>query len=159
MPSPPLKDKLPPYNEEAEKAVLGAVFIAPDAFSEVSKTLQESDFYRPEHQTVFNAMKSLDAESTQVDLLALTNRLKQSGKLEACGGVAYLSNLQDSVPTVANLKYYIDLVRDYSYRRSVLFAAFEMIRQVHDDTLSARDLVEKIEHDIFNLVKIGRAHV
>ncbi len=147
-----LKDRIPPYNDEAERAVLGAILVSPVKLPEITKLVTINDFYRTENQHIFKAMLQLEGQSVQIDILSLSNLLKQEGLLEKSGGYVYLSSLVDTLPTAANFKYYAEIVQDSSYRRSVLFSASELIRKAHDDTVPAREMVEQVERDIFNLV-------
>lgn len=146
-----LKDKIPPYNDDAEKAVLGAVLVDPQVLTEVSRMLAPSDFYRTENQKIFEAMLDIEGAGERIDLLSLTGKLKKEGIIDQCGGLAYLSTLSDAVPTSANVKYYSGLVQDSSFRRTILFSASGMIRDAHDDTITSRELVECVEQEIFKL--------
>ena len=106
-------DRPKPHNEEAEIAVLGAMLFSTEAVSSAIGALKlENAFYRPAHQTIFNAMVELTAGKSEValDPLVVSDHLERSGKLEEVGGRAYIAQLMDSVPTAANIDFYVEIV-------------------------------------------------
>ena len=114
-----LKDKVPPYNQEAEVATLGALLLDTEALSTVIHYLRPEDFYKTSHQRIYQAILNLFDKNEAVDLITLTEELKNSNLLEASGGAAYISRLTSAVPTSANVKYYAQIVQDCSIRRSL----------------------------------------
>ena len=99
-------DKLPPYNLEAEQSVIGACFKAEDALSKALEILSEDDFYKVSHQTVFRNMRALFEVNQPIDMLGLADRMRQSNELEPAGGIAYLSQLEDFVPTATAVSHH-----------------------------------------------------
>lgn len=150
-----LQDKIPPNNDDAEKALLGSIFQNPDKINDIINNIDEDDFYHPAHQKIFSAMKMMVAKgaSSRIDLISMTQTLKESGELEACGGLTYIAKLSDSVPTAANIEYYAQLVRDCSFRRSVLDAAAIMAKNAHDSMMDANTVVETAEQELFKLTQ------
>src|SRR5215470_11192887 len=98
--------KVPPQNLEAESSVLGAILLENDAINMVLELLRAEDFYRESHRKIFRAMKELADRSEPVDIITLSEVLKNRGKLEAVGGSAYLASLNDFVPTAVNVQHY-----------------------------------------------------
>lgn len=150
-----LKDKIPPNNDDAEKALLGSVLQNPDKINDIVNNIDEDDFYHPAHQKIFRAMKDMAASgaSSRIDIISMTEQLKTKGELEACGGVAYIAKLSDLVPTAANIEYYATIVRDCSFRRSVLDAASVMAKNAHDSMMDANTVVETAEQELFKLTQ------
>src|SRR5690625_6200276 len=94
-----IQDRIPPHNIEAEQAVLGAIFLEPDSFSIASEVLLPEDFYRASHQRIYKAMFDLFEQGEPIDIVTVTTILKNNQTLDEVGGVTYLSELADSVPT------------------------------------------------------------
>ena len=146
-----LQDKIPPYNEDGEKAVLGSILLDQGAISEIIKLIRSSDFYRTENQKILSAMFDLYNEGKRIDIISVVESLKKTGELDVCGGPAYVASLTDAVPTAANVVYYATLVQDSSFRRSILHTASSLTKDAHDSTLDSRELVESAEQQIFDL--------
>jgi len=148
-----LKDHLPPYNEEAEMATLGALLLnfSINLFEEVRQFVRVEDFFKEAHRLVFKAITSLMDKGEGVDLLTLTTELRSSGNIEKAGGSGYVAALTERVPSTANVAYYAKLVQDASIRRSLLNIAYKLISDAHNQTLETRLVIEEIEKSIFNL--------
>src|ERR1700712_3357960 len=107
--------RTPPHSIDAEKSVLGAVFIKPAAFDEVATGLQVDDFFLPAHREIFDAMLAIDKRRQPLDVIAAADELKTRGMLPRLeGGEAYLLALANSVPTAENVAHYARLVREKS---------------------------------------------
>ncbi|GEL07581.1 replicative DNA helicase [Salisediminibacterium halotolerans] len=116
-------DRTPPQNIEAEQAVLGAVFLDPQALITSSERLVPEDFYRAAHQRIFTAMIDLHEKNEPVDLVTLTAELEDKETLEEIGGVGYLTDLANFVPTAANAGYYSRIVEEKSLLRRLIRTA------------------------------------
>jgi replicative DNA helicase len=114
--------RIPPHNDDAERAVLGAIMLSANAFSDATELLRKEDFYKAGHQVLFDAITSFHQEhaSQTIDLITITDYLRSKNLLDVCGGMAYIASLTSDVPTTANAVYYADIVRSYSLRRSLL---------------------------------------
>ena len=112
-----LKDKIPPHNLEAEQATLGAMLLDWSSVSDVVAYLRSDRFYSQQNQVIFDSLMSLFSSGIKGDMLTLIDDLTKKGKLEAAGGVSYISSLTDVVPTSANVDYYAKIVLDQSTRR------------------------------------------
>ncbi len=115
-----------PQNDEAERAVLGAVLVRNEHLAAAAEILSPADFHAKTHQLAFRSMLSMSKESLPIDLLTLGDRLAGDPGLEAKGGVAYLSRLMDGVPEVLNLAHYANIVREKSVRRQMVRLGTEM---------------------------------
>ena len=148
-----LKDKVPPYNEEAEAAVLGALLInfSLDNLDTVRMYLGPGDFFKSSNQKIFNAIETLEKKGSGVDLLTVTEELKTQGLLEKSGGVGYIAELTSSVPTTANIGYYSKIVQETSIRRKLLNIGAEIHAQAHNDSLETSEIVEDIERKVFEI--------
>jgi replicative DNA helicase len=120
-------DRTPPQNIEAEQAVLGAVFLEPSSLTTASEILIPEDFYRASHQRIFNVMLTLNEKGEPVDLVTVTSELADLKLLEEIGGVSYLSDLANSVPTAANIEYYAKIVEEKSILRRLIRTATSIV--------------------------------
>ena len=112
--------RIPPHDEEAEQAVLGAILIDKDAVITVSQLISADNFYDERHQEIYAAMMALYEERKPTDLLTITDVLKKKKMYDKVGGSAYLSSLTNVVPTAANSEYYAGIIRDKYVRRSLI---------------------------------------
>src|SRR5438094_2333791 len=116
--------RVPPQNLEAESSVLGGILLENDALNVVLELLRTGDFYRESHRKIFRAMIELSDRSEPVDIIILSECLKNRGELEAVGGAAYLASCNDFVPTAVNVGSYAGIVKEQSQRRE-LFKLFQ----------------------------------
>ena len=147
-------DRPKPHNEEAEIAVLGAMLFSTEAVSSAIGALKlENAFYRPAHQTIFNAMVELTAGKSEValDPLVVSDHLERSGKLEEVGGRAYIAQLMDSVPTAANIDYYVEIVKQNAILRHIIATCTETIQRCYATEDDVHALLDGIEQKIFEV--------
>lgn len=148
-----LNDSLPPQNIEAEQAVLGAVFLSPDALADAMEFVETKDFYRRAHQLLFQAMIDLNDDGEAIDVLTVNNRLEMNNQLDDVGGVAYIAELASSVPTAANVGYYAKLVAEKAVLRRVIAAATNIITQAKEQDEPVSDLLESAERQIMEVAE------
>jgi replicative DNA helicase len=151
MEAAPLKDKIPPFNNDAEVATIGSLLLDNEAIGSVLRYLRSNDFYKTAHQKIFQAIVTMFQRGERADLITLTGELRAEGNLEACGGAAYVSNLTSVVPTAANIEYYAKIVHGCSVRRELLRIAGEIISTAHDESKDGRVIVEEAEQRIFEI--------
>src|SRR5262245_7164952 len=109
-----------PHSLDAERSVLGAILLAPEALQQVLESLEPADFYREPHRIIFEAMLGLLDSHGSVDLMLLTEQLRDGGSLKKVGGVEYLAKLAQSVPIAADLPAHVRLVKAKSIMRHVI---------------------------------------
>jgi replicative DNA helicase len=128
--------RIPPHNDSAERAVLGAILMSANAYSEVTEVLRKDDFYKPNHQALFDAILTFhqDNVSQAIDLITITEHLKAKNLLALCGGMAYVASLTSDVPTTANAIYYAKIVKANAMRRSLLELSGKMREDVFDES-------------------------
>ncbi len=148
-----LNDSLPPQNIEAEQAVLGAVFLSPDALADAMEFVEAKDFYRRAHQLLFQAMIDLNDDGEAIDVLTVNNRLEMNNQLDDVGGVAYIAELASSVPTAANVGYYAKLVAEKAVLRRVIAAATNIITQAKEQDEPVSNLLESAERQIMEVAE------
>lgn len=153
--SDPLTDRLPPHNIDAERGVIGGVLRDPDTLPTVQQVLKTDNFYLDAHQKIFQAITDLSNENQPFDLVLIHERLKKNKQLEDVGGVRYLTELWDSVPTGANAEYHAKIVRDTAMVRNLIHAGNEILRDSYDRTQTADELVSQAERKIMDIAKAG----
>src|SRR4051812_16064852 len=104
--------KRPPHSAEAEQSILGGLMLDYQAWDRISTKLCETDFYRTEHRTLFRAVVDLAKKDQPFDVVTLLDNLKSNNELDEAGGEAYLFELANNTPSVANVSAYADIVRE-----------------------------------------------
>lgn len=146
-----LKDKIPPHNDEAEQATLGALLFDEDAISVAIRYLRPDDFYSNANRRIYRAILNLFNQGRKADIITVIEELKQSGELDLAGGPSYVASLTNVVPTSANIDYYAQIVQDHSVRRSLLRISGEISAKSYDEATESRLIVEEAQRYIFEL--------
>ncbi|PWY57416.1 replicative DNA helicase [Legionella qingyii] len=118
--------KRPPHSVEAEQSILGGLMLDNEVWDKVSNKLCEADFYRTEHRILFRAISSLVKKDQPFDVVTLLDALKSYNELDDAGGEAYLFELANNTPSVANISAYADIVREKSVQRQLIAVATEI---------------------------------
>lgn len=121
--------RIPPHSTEAETSVLGALLLDAQAFDRVSDMLTEQDFYRTENKAIFSQIAKLVVAGKRADIVTVYERLDAAGLAASTGGIAYLNELAQYVPSSANLRQYAGIVKDKAVMRAVIAAADELSSQ------------------------------
>ncbi|MDR0622950.1 MAG: replicative DNA helicase [Treponema sp.] len=145
------RDKIPPHDDEAERAALSSLLMDADAVAVAIQYLRPGDFYSNASNRVFEAILSLDAKGLRADIQTVIQELKQLGKLDEAGGHAYVASLTNVVATSANIEYYARTVQNYSLRRALLRVSAEINARVFDESLESRIILEEVQQKIFEL--------
>jgi replicative DNA helicase len=137
----------PPHNLEAEQSVLGAILLSDRTMYAlvIAEGLRPGHFYRERHGLIYEAMLELYELSEPVDVLTVTEQLKQAGKLEAVGGRAAVDSLAGAVPAIGNARRYAQIVRENALMRDLLTTTYEIQASVLNHEAAPRDLVERAE--------------
>ena len=123
------RDRRPPWSEDAESAVLGAMIMDRDAILRAAEFTDDTLFYREGHRRIFRAIVALNERGTVVDVLTLADELALRGELDAAGGKEYLSHLLDVVPTSANVEYHARIVREKGLIRRLIETSTELVSE------------------------------
>lgn len=146
-----LIDRTPPQNIEAEQAVLGAIFIEPESLTVASEFLIPEDFYRSSHQKIFSAMLKLSDQGKAIDVVTVTEELAATEQLENIGGVSYLMELANAVPTAANVEYYARIVEEKSLLRRLIRTATEIAQEGYSREDEVESLLSEAEKKIMEV--------
>ncbi len=147
----PLGAYVPPHSIEAEQSTLGAMLIERSAVEKVFEILDKDDFYRDNHQTLFDVISTLAERDVRVDLITVQEELKNRDKLEAVGGIAYLTALFDTVPTAANVEYYAKIVEEKATLRRLIEASLEIIGSARGEVEDVGEVIDQAERAIFGV--------
>ncbi len=134
--------KLPPQAIDLEEAVLGALMLEKDALTTVIEILQVDSFYRETNQKIYEAILQLFDNSEPVDILTVTNQLRQNGTLEFAGGPFYVSGLTQRVNSAANVEYHARIVSEKAIKRHLIAIASEIEKEAYEDTTDTFALLE-----------------
>ena len=144
-------DRVPPQNIEAEQSVLGALMLSKDTIVRVADILRPGDFYRQIHNIIFEVMLELYEKSEPIDVLSLTGRLEDLGKLEEIGGPAYLTELVNRVPTAAHVIHYAKIVHHKKVLRELIDAADKIARLGFNEEESLENILDEAEQSVFRI--------
>ena len=147
--------RTPPHNSDAEISVLGSMLIHPEAVAKGVEILQPGDFYHETHRQVFEACVALFNQAKPLDVVVVGEQLRQSGHLEAIGGLPYLMELASAVPTAAHVEYYARIVKETSLMRRIISVSTKLVAEAYQNELSAQDLVDRAQRDLFSLTQGG----
>ena len=145
------QDRTLPHNIEAEQAVLGAIFLVPDMIVTATEILEPEDFYRVSHQRIFSMMIRLTDKGEPIDLVTITTELDDLKMLDEVGGVSYLTDIANSVPTAANIEYYARIVEEKSTLRKIIHAATDIVTKTYDEGDEVTDLLDHAEKTILDI--------
>ncbi len=150
-----LFDRVPPQNIEAEKCVLGSIFLDNNALLKVFDLLHPDDFYRSAHGAIYRTMLELFEHNEPIDLVTVHNALRDKDLLEQVGGAAYLAELAHFVPTAANVVYYAHIVREKAILRRLIAISTDIASRCYEATEPVEDLLEDAERAIFEIRSQG----
>lgn len=146
-------NKVPPHDLEAEQAVIGSMLTDKDAVISAIEVLSDYDFYREDNKIIYSAILNLYNRGEPIDIITLKSELASMGKLEAIGGLEYLVELPEKVPTTANVDKYIKIVEEKSTLRTLIRTANELITLGYDPTQEVEELMDNAEKKIFNVMQ------
>ena len=145
--------KIPPNDVEAEQAVIGSMLTDKEAVSAAIEVLKPEDFYREDNRIIFEAILSLYGRSEPIDIITIKSELSSMGKFEAVGGLEYIAELPDKVPTTANVEQYIKIVEEKSVLRNLIKTANEIITLGYDQTQEVDSIIDGAEKKIFEVMQ------
>jgi replicative DNA helicase len=150
-PRNPYKERLAPWSEEAEQAVLGAMLLDADAVMRAVEHVDDTMFYQEGHRRLFRAMYAITERGGVIDPLTLADELDRRGDLSLSGGREYLAFLLDAVPTVANVEYHARIVKEKALLRRLIEVSTEIVSEAFEGRTTASDLLDSAESRIFSL--------
>ncbi|WP_222927174.1 replicative DNA helicase [Thermosediminibacter litoriperuensis] len=148
--------KVPPHNMEAEQSVLGSMLLSREAIYVALERLKSEDFYIEAHRRIFEVIAELHENREPVDLITVTETLRNRKMLEQVGGVTYLTTLTEVVPTPANITQYCKIVEEKALLRRLIETASKILSLAYEPKDDVEELVDEAERRIFSIVQKRR---
>lgn len=142
-----------PYSLEAEQALLGAIILSGDKFSDIAEKVTADDFYVPQHKAFFTAMQSIFLQSRKIDLITLIEALVETGEYTDASARTYIKTLADTVPSISNITDYAKIIRDKSTLRRLIQIAGEISESAYAQTDDVQQIIDAAESKIFSLAQ------
>ncbi len=146
-----------PNNIEAEQAVIGSMFLSKYALDKACETLVKESFYNNNNAIIFETIKEMSENKKPIDLTTLTTELKNKNLINEIGGVEYLSEVLESVPTAANVEYYIKLVEDAAVLRRLIEVSTNITTNAYQSDGNVNETLDEAERKILSVIKNRRS--
>lgn len=144
--------RVPPHNLEAEESVLGGLMLEAEAYLQVSEHINEEDFYKNAHRKVFIAIRSLYAKSEPIDIITVSNWLRDKQELDGIGGASFLADLMDRIPSAVNIESYAKIVREKSLLRRLITTNSEITERAFTQKYdTVESFLDEVEGQIFKI--------
>ncbi len=144
-------DRTPPQDNDAEQSVLGAMLLSKDAIADVVESVRGTDFYRPAHETIFDAVVDLYGRGEPVDPVTTSAELQRRGELGRVGGAPYLHTLSASVPIAANAGYYAEIVREKAILRRLVDAGTRIAQMGYAGEGQVDEVVDRAQAEVYGV--------
>ena len=152
-----MPNKNVPSNFEAEQSVIGSMFLSKYALEKACETLTKESFYYHNNALIFDTIKEMSENKKPIDLTTITSELKSENLLNEVGGVEYLSEVLESVPTAANVEYYIKLVEDAAILRRLIEVSTDITTNAYQSFGNVNETLDEAERKILGIVKNRRS--
>lgn len=146
-----MSGRIPPHSIEAERAVLGAILLNKDAFDTVSSIVKAEDFYSDNHRVIYEALVSIVGKNQRADYVLLSEELKKSQKLEAVGGILYLTNLTTDIVDAYNVEDHAKIIRDKAHLRKLIHVANAVESMAYREEEETEDIVNRAEQMVLDV--------
>jgi len=144
--------RVTPHNKEAEQSIVGAMLVDKDSAISVFESITADDFYIEANKNIFMAQQRLFDRDEPIDIITVSEELRAEDKLDAVGGIEYLAYLATTLPTTANLKQYIDIVKDKTVLRNLIRASSEILDLSYAPGAESESASEEASRRIFDLL-------
>ncbi len=143
--------RLVPRATDIEAAVLGALMLDQDAFNEISDLLRPESFYEPRHEKIYEAIQQLGLAQEPIDMMTVTNRLRQNNELENVGGAGYIASLTMNVASAAHVEFHARIVAQKYLARELITFASKLENNAFDESNDVDDVLQEAERALFNI--------
>lgn len=143
----------PPQALDFEEAVLGALLVEPNCVDEVLEELSPASFYDPRNRMIFEAMLSLTRDHVALDLLPVSQRLKELGNLEAAGGPVRLAELSQKIGAASQIEYFVKIIKQKKIQRDLITASLDILRKSYDESVNVDDLVDSAQSKVYEAIQ------
>lgn len=147
-----MSTRIPPQNLEAEQSILGGLMLDREALDQIGDVVEISDFYKPAHQKIYEAIKELHTKNQPIDIITVTNILQSRGELEGTGGPDYLIGLLDKTISSANISTHAKIVREKALLRRLISTSTGLIDRAYgSDYVDIETFIDQAETEIFKV--------
>jgi replicative DNA helicase len=146
-------ERIPPHNDDAEKSVLGSIFLDKDALFNAMEIIRPEDFYSEMHKEIYLAILELFKKNIPADTITVAEELKKRKSLEMVGGRAYIAYLSTVVPSTENAMQYAKMISDKSELRKLIAASTEIIEKSYQEKMEPDDVLDFAENSIFKIAQ------
>lgn len=143
----------PPQALDFEEAVLGALLVEPNCVDEVLEELSPASFYDPRNRMIFEAMLSLTRDHVALDLLPVSQRLKELGNLEAVGGPVRLAELSQKIGAASQIEYFVKIIKQKKIQRDLITASLDILKKSYDESVNVDDLVDSAQSKVYEAIQ------
>jgi replicative DNA helicase len=150
--------KVPPQNLDAEKALLGSIMIRGEVMHDITDIVSIESFYTTQHKNIWGVLLELHTKSSPIDLLSVSARLKEKDLLESSGGMTYLTELINIVPSSSNASHYAEIVEKKHVMRDLLRAAERITGFGYDEEVELHEMLEKAEKELYAVTNKTGSH-
>ncbi|PKP23881.1 MAG: replicative DNA helicase [Bacteroidetes bacterium HGW-Bacteroidetes-22] len=150
-PAPDVLGKIPPQAVEVEEAVLGAILIEKNALSAVIDSLKPEVFYKESHKKIYSAVQSLFNRSEPVDIITVTNELRNRGDLEICGGALYIAQLTNKVTSSANIEFHARIVTQKFIQRELIRVSNQTLGTAYEESADVLEMLDDAQQRLFEV--------
>ena len=151
-----MAEKIPPHNTDAEKSVLGAAMLNKDALFDVVEIVSPEDFYNKAHQEIFSCIRDMYNASKAVDIVTVTEEMKNRGSLAAAGGSAYIAELTSDIPSTTNAAEYAKIIAEKAALRRLIQTSEEIREECYASKESSDNIMDTAEKRIFAIAESGQ---
>lgn len=152
-----MAERIMPHNIEAEQSVLGSMFLSKYAKEKALEELSGDLFYLDQHAKIFNVIQKLSEKKVAIDITTVTSELNDHNQLSDVGGVEYLSDIINSVPTAANIDYYLEIVVEKAVLRKLIDTSTEIVTMAYSNENSINETLDEAEKKILTVIKKRKA--
>ncbi len=155
-------NRVQPQNIDAERSVLGAMLMADSSEATVSiglAKIERLDFYREAHRFIFDAIGDLFDQSIAIDIVTVTRQLGKNKTLETVGGVPYINEMMDSMPTTANIEYWIDIIKEDALKRQVIHTTAQLYNRSFEDDTDGKELLADLQKQAMEIGNNGSSEL
>lgn len=150
--------RVPPQSIESEKALLGSIMIKPSALNDLIDIVSHDSFYAEKHRLIYETMIELFSKNEPIDLLSMSNRLKEKKLLDTIGGRSYLAEMVNSVPSAGNAKHYANTVQKKSMMRNLIEAADYISELGYNEIEDLEEVLDKAEKKVYEVTESPTLH-
>ena len=150
--------RVPPQHLDSERALLGAIMIKPDTLHDIVDMIAPDSFYSEKHRLIYNAMLSLWGKNDPIDILSVTAKLKDNGKIDGIGGASYLTDLVSNVPAASNARHYASLVQKKAMLRNLIDAGEYIAELGYDEASEIEETLDRAEKRVYEVTNTPTMH-